>query len=139
MNRPTNEVLGRLAFLANTRGIIPDPIDATRITKSASQSGAGTNVFYTVPAGKVLFIDSAWLGGRETADADSYFSLASRDTGDAFYLAFLTLGFTKAGQHSLSNQYIPALEFPAGYDVYLESGHANIKADAGFSGWLESV
>ena len=139
MNRPTNEVLGRLAFLANTRGIIPDPIDATRITETNGANGAETAIIYTVPASKILFISSIWMASRESVAAAGYCKIFTRTAADVTDKNLIYHYYDLAGHQVSSLPYFPAIEIPALYDVCVLSFHANIDALAGFSGWLESV
>lgn len=139
MKRPTNEVLGVLAFLANTRGIIPDPINATRVNQRNYVNGVDTAIIYTVPANKILYITSAWLAITESADAAGLGMIFIRDASDGAVAYLFIQRYNKAGQVSMSNQYWPAIEAAAAWDVCVNATHANLAAEAGFSGWLEAV
>jgi len=139
MNRPTNEVLGRLAFLVNTRGIIPDPIDATRINSSLIDVDGTTAILYTVPDGKRLFIDSFWVAVTNNAAGTSGVHLIIRDTSDVQVNRLFLLPIAGNAMNSASQYICPAIEVTAGYDVCIKSDIANCKGHGGIFGWLESV
>ena len=139
MNRPTNEVLGRLAFLANTRGIIPNPIDATRIDVAVVGVENTITILYTVPAGYKLFIDSLWLSLYNDSASTTTGALYIRNGSDVlvYYLAYLNLITKREGNHSQS--FPVAVEVSAGYDICVRSFLAALIVNAGIHGWLESV
>lgn len=139
MDRPTNELLGRLSFLANTRGIIPNPDNATRIYLSVLAQGVETILVYTVPTGKVLFVNSANLASRESAAAVATCRLFVRDAIDAFVYAILSHMYDLAGHQTSHQTYSPAIGVPAGYDICLVSSHANIDVYGDIFGWLEDA
>jgi len=139
MNRPTNEVLGRLAFLANTRGIIPDPVNATRIDNYEREIVNTTEIVYTIPAGKVLFIDSAFLGIFNSSASANRVRLEIRDAADVYVSIILAAGCQASSGGQVSKCYPVAREVPAGYDIIIYSPAASVYATGGISGWLESV
>lgn len=139
ISRPTNEVLGRLAFLANTRGIIPNPITATRIDRTGNDIVNSTNILYTVPEGQQLFISSAWCATRNDSAGSTGIWLLIRNAADVTVFFFVVLGLRATSQDSWSNQYSPGIEVAAGFDVCLVSPAADVHAFGGFSGWVEDA
>jgi len=139
MNRPTNEVLGRLAFLANTRGIIPDPINATRVWAYNTVSGANNAVVYTVPAGTKLFIDSAYLGSACGANAGfGFLSVWNSVPAQTTFLLIIPTPIANIFG-TVTNQYFRALEVPPGYTIRVECNAAGMVGYGIITGWLESV
>lgn len=132
-------ILSRLSFLANTQGIIPDPINAERIYKDNYQNGEGGQTIYTVPAGKKLFITTAWISARNsnTTSGEAYLQLRNASAQKIYMMACIR--FDISGQGSMPQLFIPALEGLAGYDVRLDCTNAGIDARAGFTGYLQDA
>ena len=139
MNRPTNEVLGRLAFLANTRGIIPDPIDATRVDAYCTSKANQVYVVYTVPAGKRLFIDSLWLCHENDSNAMQDVDLYIRSASDVYLLSLCWLPTATLQAANHSQTICPAQEVNELEDICVKSYNAASYVSAGIHGWLESV
>lgn len=139
MYRPTNEVLGRLAFLANTRGIIPNPDTATRVNEDNSVSGAASATIYTVPVGKVLFISSVALDVRCGATVGAGYIAVYNASGDRqYYISVLTFVVASTREHA-ERYFCPALEAAAGWYIAVVGSAATVVARAQINGWLEAV
>jgi len=121
------------------RGIIPNPIDAGRINLDAIAVGVQTTVIYTVPAGKILFISSCLLSSRESANASSLVYVVVRNIADTEQYTPLLHYYDLAGHQTTTSIHLPALELPAGWDIAVISGHANIDGRGGIRGWLEDA
>jgi len=131
--------LKALVTLAGLQGIIPNPINATRIDCSIVNVSNTTTTIYEVPAGKKLFIHSSWATVENgSASLNGVILKVTDSVGtEIFRLLYVATGVSQG--NGLSNQYHPALEVPAGYLVRMTSPAASIYGHGGFSGWLESV
>lgn len=138
-DRPTNELLKRYVFLANTRGIIPNPVTAERINKSNQTFGATSAEVYKVLTGNKLYIASAWLSSRLSADAVATANFVVYDNGDNLRYYIFQQWYDVAGHQIISNQYVPGLELLVGWYVNVGNDHANVDSRAGISGWIEDV
>jgi len=139
MDRPTNQTLSSLAFLANTRGIIPDPVNATRVNVGDIALGSASTTIYTVPANKLFFLTNVTLQSRESAAAAGEADVAVYNGSSVLQYYIQRQFYDVAGHRDLSQQFIPALELPAGWYVVVTNNHANIDSAAFITGWLESV
>lgn len=120
------------------RGIWPAR-NATRVDESDDQHEEGTTKIYTVPADKKLFIASAFLGSRLSADGAAWCELKMYDSGDNLLYFIYTQLMDKAGQMATSQPFIPALEGAAGDYVLLTVPIAPLDARGIIHGWLEDA
>ena len=120
------------------RGVWPAR-DSVRINKEATQAGIGNSIIYTVPADKIFFMTLSGIAAFNSAGAGNEGGVGVRNVTDVhqFYTCFHY--FEVQGQASHSHNYFPAIEVPAGYDVYVVSNHANITALGSAFGWLEDA
>jgi len=120
------------------RGIWPAR-NSTRIHEYGVVVGAGDGVIYTVPSGKIAFIASSQLSANNAAAASTIGRITVRDENDVnvYHIAMLAQG--GAGGMEASGSYLPALEVKAGYDVYVNSSHANLTLRGLIFGWLEDA
>jgi len=123
---------------AGVRGIWPTT-NAVRVNASGIQTGVGITNIYTVPANKILYIFSAQAAVRETADADSYGWIAIRNAVDVLQFYLLVVFINVKGFIALPQTYSPAIELAAGWDVYVQAGHADVGIRGQINGWLEDV
>lgn len=131
--------LRALVTLAGLRGIIPNPITASRIDIGGAVAMNQTTVLYTVPANKKLYIASAWISVANTSAGYGTFHLHTRDVGNAIDI-YLMRGYTTDETFNMwSNQYRPGLETFAGYDVCIHSSNDYARVYGGISGWLEDA
>lgn len=134
-----NEVVWRgVRPIAGIRGVWPD-IDAVRVIDSAYQAGAGSLIIYTVPAGKILFVTSAFLAARYSGAANAWGAIGVRDALDAHQYWFAMVYIVGANSYNTPLSYFPAVEVPAGYDVYVRSGDALLDANGIINGWIEDA
>ncbi len=135
----TNQVLWRgVQPVAGIRGIWP-AIGATRVTATKSVWGVLTDIVYTVPAGKILFVSSGALASSmSTADAH-WTGLGVRNVGDVIQYYLIRHHFGTIGHLSGLNPYVPAVEVAAGWDVFAISNHLSLFANAIINGWLEDA
>ena len=131
--------LEALVTLKGLRGIIPNPITATRIDKSGYSAGVGAITLYTVPAATKLYISSAWLASFESVAAAALIELYIRDADDVFVSYIQTHAYAIAGHQTSSNRFVPGVEALTGYDIILSVPHANTTARASIHGWIEDV
>ena len=124
--------------IAGIRGIWPD-VDAVRVHASDFKSGVGQTIVYTVPAGKKLFIANALQSSLETADAQGLASLSVQNQNNIFQYHISVHYFITADAFNTTFNFAVALEAAAGWDVYVESGHANIATRGTIHGWLEDA
>lgn len=123
---------------STVRGIWPAP-NSTRVFASQSVINTGEIGFYTVPAGKILFISGISLSTRQSAAQQGKGYLIVRDDQDTPLYSPLYLAMETAGQIADSQTYVPAIEVPAGYDIAIVSNAANCDATAEVTGWLEDA
>lgn len=139
MSGETDQVRWRgVRPIDGVRGVWPEK-DAERINKIVYNVGAGTFVGYTVPAGKKLFISSVIFPIRLTVAALGTSYGFVRDASDTLVYYIIGMNFAVQGQWSFSNQFCPALEVPAGFDVCLYTDLAGLDAWMLFFGWLEDA
>lgn len=131
--------LKALVTLAGLQGIIPNPITATRIDLSLYLQQNNTFILYTVPTGKVLFLDSFWVSICNIAASFQTVELWVRDDEDvtAFHLSVVGANASQANNDSQFAS--PAIEVPADYDICLKSPLLLAYASCGIHGWLEDV
>lgn len=120
------------------RGVWP-AIDSLRIDKSGSQNGEGTKVIYSVPAGKKLFVSSAFLSTRVSAAATIYCNLMARDEADDIMFYLYQHKFDLAGQQASGMYFLPALELLEQWDISVYNNHADLDSFGLFHGWLEDM
>ena len=138
LNHNANDLLA-LVTIKKITGWLPDYTVSSLIDKYATNAGGATNIIYTVPENKILFISSAWVSARASAVSSGHFGIAIRNDEDDFTVYLLFIALNASSIMALSNQYRPAIQVPAGYDVYNYSEGASITGETGFSGWLESA
>lgn len=139
MSGEANQVLWRgVQPVSGIRGVWP-AIDAVRVQSSANAQGVATTLLYTVASGKKLFISSANQSSRVSADAACFSYFAIRNVADERVRTLLFEWFRFAGQTTNQVRYFPALEVPAGFDVYIDSNHDNLDVFGIFNGWLEDA
>lgn len=137
MSGETNEVLWRgVRPVAGIRGVWPD-VDAERIDKVGGQNGLGTTILYTVPAGKKLFISSAFISSTLSSSLEAHTNFFVRDAAQATKFYFYQLKYKYQGQQASGMSYTPALEALEDWEVCLYGSNAAIKATGIFHGWLE--
>jgi len=139
VEQATPASLKALVTLAGLRGIIPEPVNATRINLSALASGDATTTIYTVPPAKILFLTGVMLASRESANASSYATIRVSDATPTTKYYPLVHYYDLAGHQASSNHYCPALELAAGWIIEVTSSHANIDAFATIHAWLEDA
>lgn len=107
---------------------------ATQIAKWAYANNS-TAIVHTVTTGKTLYLTSIIMSAVPIAAGEAHFSV--RDTGDtlAYHLG-QTRCLINAGFISPAS-FQPALEIPAGYDIYVVSDTANFLALLSIFGWEE--
>ena len=139
MSGEANQVRWRgVRQIVGVDGVWPSA-NAVRVNATAVQAEGGIVTVYTVPADKKLFIASAFLGSRMSADGSAWSSLRLRDSGDnELYWIYVQL-MDKAGQMATSQAFFPALEAAAGDYVYLHVPTAPIDARGIIHGWLEDA
>jgi len=123
---------------SGVKGVWP-PEGSTRVNASEFQSGLGVTIIYTVPADKILYISSAQLTARLSADQDTFAMIGVRNIGDTRQYYVIMFFINLAGPIALAQRYSPALEVLAQWDVYVEGGHADIGARGLINGWMEDV
>jgi len=139
MNRPTNEVLGRLCFLAKTQGIIPDPVNAVRIRAGNAADGNVSATVYSVPVGMIAYISNASLDSVCGATLGSTGMRVKNKAGAVqYYIHFINFAAANTHDHAVG-QFIPALELSAEWyiEVYGTVSGQYVRGDV--FGWLESV
>ena len=124
--------------LGGINGIWPDR-KSERINKEASQAGVGDSIVYTVPADKIFLLTVGGLSCYNSAGAGNNSGLGVRNVADVHQFYLLFHYFSAQSQHSGSRRFFPAIEVPAGYDVYVMSDNANVTAMGSAYGWLEDV
>ncbi|MFZ2149260.1 MAG: hypothetical protein WAV28_18775 [Sedimentisphaerales bacterium] len=139
MSGEANQVLWRgVRPISGIRGIWPD-IDAVRVHASKFVSGVGVNIVYTVPAGKKLFISNALQSSLLTIDIQAFASLQVRNAADVQQYFISCHYFIVTGAYNTTFNFSLALEADAGWDVYVESNHANLATRGTIHGWLENA
>lgn len=135
----TNEVVWRgVRPVSGIRGVWP-AIDSVRVYEEDYQAGAGTNAFYTVPAGKILFISNVLIYSRHSATGVTSGKMSVRNVADVEVFTLCKQYYDIPGQQTNSFFYSPAIEVPAGYDVFLLSNTAALDIGGSIFGWLEDA
>lgn len=135
----TNEVNWRgVRPVSGIRGIWPAR-DAVRINAEGWIIVAGTAVVYTVPAGKILFIASAYLTTRFTVEALEGGHSSVRNGADVHQYRLNRHDHFVPGQLVSSQNFSPALEAAADWDVIVTSTHNNLRVAALIFGWIEDA
>lgn len=139
MTGETDKVLWRgVRPVLGIDGVWPER-NSVRVYASEVQAEAGTVKLYTVPANKKLFIASAFLGSRLSADGAAWASLKVFDSGDNELFWIYCHLFDKAGQMATSQTFTPAQEASVGDYVLLTVPIAPLDARAIITGWLEDA
>jgi len=139
MTGETNQVKWRgVRPVAGIDGIWP-ATGATRILKDNSQLGVGTAIVYTVPADTKLYLSGASLSSRQAVQDAATAGLGIRTAGDVHVNWLLYHWYYRIAEQCQSMAYLPAVGIPAGYDVYVNSDHANVAVRGIIRGWLEDV
>ncbi len=127
-----------VAQQSGVSGIWPAP-NSLRVQGNGVQSTSGTQIIYTVPANKKLYIYHAQTTIRTDADADVNGKMGVRDETDTFqyYVSFMYMIIK--GQISIAQSFSPALEADAAWDVYLNTTHAQVAIRGLILGWLEDA
>jgi len=120
------------------RGIWPDQ-NATRINKSEALVGAGSQIIYTVPAGKKLFVSTAALCTVLGINVLSGGWLEARDAADVRQYFMMSHALNIAGHMADFVSYLPALELEDGWDVALWTYGGGVEVRGYIFGWLESA
>lgn len=124
--------------VSGIRGIWPD-VDAVRAHGRAYQAGIGTNIVYTVPSGKILFISTYFFASRLSVDGSYNGFIGARDTDDVVQFIMIYHFYDFKGQIATTAPFTPALEALAGWDVIVQSYNVNLDVNGGFFGWLEDA
>jgi len=119
-------------------GIWP-ALNATRVHGAHYIAGVGTQVVYTVPANKKLYIANALITLKMTAAADAGGKFSVRDDGDVHKYHLLYVLQNTAGYQNVAFNLVPAAEAEAGWDVYVNSNAAVLTVFGMFHGWLEDA
>lgn len=99
----------------------------------ANQAIAGTVIIYTVPAGKKLYITTAYAAFSHTA-AD-YALLATRNAADVYVYTIIQLSIVVAGNLGISHSFPMPLIVEPLYDVWFSVTNGN--GFGGITGWIE--
>lgn len=139
MGGEPNQVLWRgVQPVSGIQGIWP-AIDSVRVNKTASRTDSGTELIYTVPSGKILFISTAALTSRYTGAAGVAASIWVRNDSDVKQYMLPNHYYQAAGQLFGSTPFCPALEALADWDVVVEVVGADLYARGFIHGWLEDA
>ena len=139
MSGEANQVLWRgIRPVEGIRGVWPAR-NSDRIAEEATQTGEGNSIVYTVPASKIFFMTSSALSCYNSAGGGNNTGVGIRNGDDEHQYYMVFHFFSAQSQHSGSRIFFPALEVPAGYDVYVVSSSGNIVAMASAAGWLEDA
>lgn len=122
--------------IGGIRGVWPE-IDAVRVFAEAWNAGAVTEIVYTVPGGKILFLSSGSMFSRKEADGSGYVTLMERDAGDVEKRVIIHSTYAIKGQLSINVSFFPAVEIAAGYDIIVKSDVVDAKGRGIINGWLE--
>ena len=101
--------------------------------------GTATNtvtILWTVTAGKTLHItyfSLAMRSGAVTAEC----SISVRNGADVYQYSIVNIGTVASDHGELAAALSVPIEVPAGYDVYVASDSANLKAYGTIHGWEE--
>lgn len=120
------------------RGIWPAR-NSVRVYEDASQSGIGTSIIYTVPAGKLFFLATLSFGSKLIATEGSYSYVAIRNVGDVIQSYISYHNYNIPWCFSNAFPFSPALEVEAGFDVVLYCHKNSTFARAFINGWLEDA
>jgi len=137
-NTPDGETIQPISQGAAIQGIWPAE-GSTRVNASDYQSGIGTTIIYTVPAGKKLFLASVLTTVRSIANGYYIGYIGVRDHNDAFQYWVHVSYFIIIGQVTEPQNFRPALEAGPSFDVYAYTNDANITVRGTIHGWLENA
>lgn len=119
MGGEVNQVLWRGVQPVNGIAGIWPAVDAARVHANKENNADGTEIVYTVPAGKKFYLSNAILNTYQAAVQEKRAILAVRDDEDVIQYYVLINRFGAAGQLVVSDHFVPALEAEAGWDVVL--------------------
>lgn len=122
--------------IGGIRGVWPE-IDSVRITKNSQVVGSGTTIIYTVPAGKILLIGSAFISTYNSGAIAVNGNLSVRNVADVGQFSLSKHHYIAPGQFVTPLLFSPALEVLAGWDVIVSGNHVNMFTFGQFNGWLE--
>lgn len=120
------------------RGVWPER-NAAWVYGEKYQAGLGIGIVYTVPAGKILFISSAFLTSRKSTDSSKGGSLAIRGVGDVRLSYLFNHLYDLAGQQTSSLSYPVAIQAATGWDVYVDSTDDTVDLLGCIQGWIEDA
>ena len=109
--------------------------NGTQVLEHGSQTGVGTSVVYTVPAGVTLFL-CAIQGGIYAPALDNFFI----QIFNAVPVLFRNLWGTAAVAANFSPysvSYFYPIEIPEAYSIRVKVGAAGNRIDATIHGWVE--
>lgn len=109
--------------IAGIAGIWPAE-KAVRVHANKENEADGTQIVYTVPDGKKLYLSNAILNSYQAAAQEKRAFIAVRNAGDVLQYYILQNRFGAAGQLVVSDHFVPALEADAGWDVVLTNESA---------------
>ncbi len=134
-----NQVMWRgVQPVSGIRGIWP-AIDSERMNLSHFLPATSTAILKTVAAGKLAFISSVSLTTKINTTSSSYAWVLVRDVVDATIITIITHYHRTPSQDSSMLPFRPAIEVPAGYDIFFQTGGGGIEARAGVYGWIEDA
>lgn len=139
MSGEANEVNWRgVQPVSGIRGVWPAR-NSVRVNESCEVNAAGEVITYTVPAGKILFISTAQMSTRLSADGSYWSHMSVRNVLDVHQYSIFNLVYDIKGQQFGFGTFLPALEVEAGWDVYAASGNDLLDIRANVFGWLEDA
>ena len=107
-------------------------VTRTQVIASLILAG-GQATIYNVPAGKTLYIASAWVSIRASANTSGRIEI--RDAAHTLLSIILLVECMSGYQNSLSSSFPMSLVVPAGYNIEIGGGAG--EEYAGFTGWTE--
>ena len=109
--------------------------NGVQVTARATKAG-GSQIIYTVPADKILYLIWVYLWGASTSGVGDIFLRDAEDT----LVMYLAAWVDTAGSGKGGTMFQPAfpLEVPEGYDIVLEAGAGTTFSGEMF-GWLEDA
>lgn len=120
------------------RGVWPAR-NSTRINEEAEQAGEGNSIIYTVPVGKIFFMSVSGIAAFNSAGGGNTAGVGVRNDSDVHQFFVCFHYFSAQSEESDAHGYFPAIEVPAGYDVYVVSSAGNVTVLGQAFGWLEDA
>lgn len=93
--------------------------NSVRVHANKENEADGTEIVYTVPANKKLYLSNAILNSYQSAEKEARAYIAVRNDSDVLQYYVTENRFGAAGQLVVSSHFVPALEAEAGWDVVL--------------------